>query len=157
MYKLKESKFDVLYEDIYFRSQSGGLITGDVVRFRKNALNDPRIKDMMEDYKKFIQEMMNSDRILKVSAVKQARPATQYGVGNSIFGYSVDVVEEYAPGLFKNPLTVPIEILERVDTGNDRQPVPDSLKRKDEVNIKPETFGNYVDANTLPTRSGTNL
>jgi hypothetical protein len=155
--KLKESKFNLLYEDVYNRYQSGGLVSGDIVRFRANALSNPRVKEMTEEYKQYIRDLMESDLILKVGAVKQARPAMQYGMANTIFGYSADIVQEYAPGLFKNPITVPIELLERVETGPNRSSVPDSLKRKDTTQIKPEKADKVVKPRTLSTRTDTDI
>lgn len=135
--KLQTSKFNVLCEDIYNRYQSGGLLSGDVVKFRRNALNNPAIKELDEGFKQVIRDMMNSDLNLKVGAIKPSRPGSQYGMQNTVYGYAVDIVQEYAPGLFKNPVTVPIEVLERVDSGANRQPIPDSLRRKERENIEP--------------------
>lgn len=147
MYKLKESKFSVLCEDIYNRFQSGGLVSGDIVKFRKNTLSNATIKGLDEAFKTYLTELMNSDLNLKVGAVKTIRPTAQYNMANTVYGYSVDVVQEYAPGMFKTPITVPIEVLERVDSGADRQPVPDSLRRKEKINIQPEEAADYHQPN----------
>ncbi len=138
MIKLKDSKFTMLYEDVYNRYMSGGLISGDIVKFRKNALSSPAFKDLDESFKEVIKGMMESDLNLKVGAIKASRPGTQYDMNNVITGYAVDVVQEYAPGLYKNPVTVPLEVLERQDYGANRPPIPDSLRRKDRENFTPE-------------------
>jgi hypothetical protein len=157
--KLKQSKFQVLYEDVYSRFQSGGLVAGDIVKFRSNVFNHPAIKEAMPEFKQIIQELKGSDLNLKVGAVRTIRPGQQYNLQNTIYGYSVDVIQEYAPGLFRTPVTVPIEVLERVeDTGNNRnpQPVPDSLKRKERINIKPEDASKYKDPHKLAANPGRN-
>lgn len=141
MFRLKNSSFDLLFEDVYTRFQSGGLLSGDIVTFRSNAMNHPAIKGATQDFQNMIRELMESDLNLKVGAIRTIRPGQQYHEQNTIYGFSVDIVQEYAPGLFRLPVTVPIEILERVDgTGTYRnpQPVPDSFRRKDRVNIEPE-------------------
>lgn len=136
--KLENSKFAILCEDVLNRYQTGGLLSGDFVKFRKGALNNPAFKDLDSTFKEMIKEMMESDLNLKVGAVKTSRPVSQYNMNNTIYGYSVDIVQEYAPGLYKNPMTVPMEVLERVDTGANLAPIPDSLRRKDRENFTPE-------------------
>ena len=44
-----------------------------------------------------------------------------------------DIYIEYAPGLYRNPMTVPSEVIEVLDDGNNRGPVPDSLRRKNKI------------------------
>jgi hypothetical protein len=180
MIRLKNSQFDLLFEDSFNRFQSGGLISGDVVKFRSGALNSPYLKNAEPSFKQLVRDLIESSLNLKVGAVRRSFPSQQYsgwseggqdsagdkvgeegrvrkagGVG-SAFGYSVDVVQEYAPGLWKNPITVPIELLERVEgTGQNRPPVPipDEWKRKERITIKPEKVPKYK--NRLETQSET--
>lgn len=168
MIRLTNSKFDLLFEDTYNRFQSGGLVSGDVVKFRSGVLNSPYLKNAEPGFKDMIKELIESTLNLKVGAVRAIRPAQQYtgwseggedSAGDRVgeegrvrknggpsFGWSVDVVQEYAPGLWRRPITVPIELLERVDgTGANCPPVPipDEWKRKDRINIKPEEAPKY--------------
>jgi len=131
-----QNKFSVLYEDVVTRFQSGGLMPGDVVKIRKDALNNPRIKGMTETYKAQLKNAIETDLNLRVSAIKSIRPNTSqnysgYGT-DAAADFHIDIVTEYAPGLWRNPITVPMEILELNDTGINMAPVPDSLKRKSE-------------------------
>lgn len=177
MMRLENSKFDLLFEDVYSRFQSGGLVTGDVVKFRRGALNSPFLKGAAPSLQQVIKELIESDLNLKVGAVRPMRPNQQYvgwseggqnskgnrvgeegrvnkDIGGPAIGYSVDVVQEYAPGLWRNPITIPIELIERVeDTGANTPPVPipDSWRRKDRSNIKPEKAPKYK--NRLETKS----
>jgi hypothetical protein len=78
----------------------------------------------------------NFDLNLRVGAVKSIYPTTtQNFVGGSEApdGVFLDIYIEYAPGLYRNPMTVPIEVVDMVDDGNNRGPVPDSLVRKNNV------------------------
>jgi len=148
MQKLK-SKFDKLFEDTIYRFQSGGVMNGDIVKFRKDALNNEKIKGMMENYQAQIRNAMETDLNLRVSAVKSVRPATTQnysGVGTDApADHYVDIVVEYAPGLWRDPITVPIEVLERVDTGINMAPVPDSLKKDDPTTNSSEVVTNDAD------------
>ena len=81
------------------------------------------------------------DLNLRVSALKSIYPTTSQnyrGGTESPDAIFADVIIEYAPGLYRNPMTVPIEAFELQDDGINRGPVPDSLKRKSKINIKPE-------------------
>ena len=126
-------KYDQLIENHITRFQSGGLMGGDIVKIRKDWAKNPKIKGMMENYKEMLQAMAASDLNLQVSSIKSIRPNStgNYDAGgtDAPADYYVDIVQSYAPGLWKNPVTVPIEILEIVETGINLPPVPDSLKR----------------------------
>jgi len=138
-----ETKFDVLYENVLERYQQGGFLIGDRVRFRKDVLKMDFFKNKGQNFLDVVRACMDPsfDLNLRVSALKSVYPTTSqnYRGGtespDSIFA---DVIIEYAPGLYRNPMTVPIEALELQDDGINRGPVPDSLKRKSRINIKPE-------------------
>jgi hypothetical protein len=138
-----ETKFDVLYENVLERYQQGGFLIGDRVRFRKDVLKMDFFKNKGQNFLDVVRACMDPsfDLNLRVSALKSIYPTTSqnYRGGtespDSIFA---DVIIEYAPGLYRNPMTVPIEALELQDDGINRGPVPDSLKRKSRINIKPE-------------------
>ena len=126
------SKFSNLVENHITRFQSGGLVGGDLVKLRADWKKNPKIKGMMENYKQMLEAISNSDLNLRVSVVKSIRPNSTGNYDTSSDApadYYVDIVQSYAPGLWKNPVTVPIEILEIVETGINLPPVPDSLKR----------------------------
>lgn len=128
-------KFEKIMEDTIYRFQNGGLLNGDIVKIRKDALNNDKVKKMSDPYREIIKNAMSTDLNLRVSAVKSIRPNTAgnytgtYGT-DAPADYYVDVVVEYAPGLFRDPITVPMEILERVDTGINLSPIAPSTVRK---------------------------
>lgn len=138
-----ETKFDVLYENVLERFQQGGFLIGDRVRFKKDVLKMDFFKNKGQNFLDVVRACMdpNFDLNLRISALKSIYPTTSqnYRGGtespDSIFA---DVIIEYAPGLYRNPMTVPIDALELQDDGINRGPVPDSLKRKSKINIKPE-------------------
>ena len=138
-----ETKFDVLFENMLERFQQGGFLIGDRVRFKKDALKMEFFKDKGTNFLDIVKACMDPsfDLNLRVSAVKSVYPTTSQnyrGGTESPDKIFVDVIIEYAPGLYRNPMTVPIETLELQDDGINRGPVPDSIKRKSKINIKPE-------------------
>jgi len=54
-----------------------------------------------------------------------------------------DIAVLHSPGFRGDPLTVPIEVLERQDFGASLPPTPDSLKRVSKITIKPEDASKY--------------
>ena len=55
--------------------------------------------------------------------------------------FLVDIVLEKAPGLFYDFVTVPMRVLEHVDTGVNLAPVPDSLRYDDKSSTDIEEYG----------------
>jgi len=156
--KIKDfkGKYDVIVETAITRFEMGGILSGDLVKFRKDVLKNDKVKVLTDQYKAMIQDAMNSDLNLRVSAIKSIRPTTSgyYGGGQgsgtrSPTDHYVDIVVEYAPGLWRNPMTVPIEVLEVVDTNGNLAPVPDSLKRKNKVEM-PKEVESTDDDRSLP-------
>lgn len=133
-----ETKFNVLFENLLERYQQGGLIIGDRVRFRKDCLKLDFFKEKGQNFLDIVKSCMdpNFDLNLRVSAIKSIYPTTTQnyrGGTESPDKIFVDVIVEYAPGLYRTPMTVPIECLELQDDGINTGPVPDSVKRKSKV------------------------
>lgn len=138
-----ETKFDVLFENLLERYQQGGFLIGDRVRFKKDALNSEFMKGKGQNFIDIVKSCMdpNFDLNLRISAIKSIYPTTTQnyrGGTESPDKIYADVIVEYAPGLYRTPMTVPIELLELQDDGINTGPVPDSVRRKSKINIKPE-------------------
>jgi len=125
-----ESTFSRLAEQATERFQQGGYINGDYVRLSKSIKTSQHYKGLPKQTQEKIDGILASDLHLRVSAIKSIRPAgySNDGSPNAAADYFVDVVQEYAPGLYKDPLTLPICCIELVDTADamGRMPPPDS-------------------------------
>jgi len=133
-----ETKFNVLFENLMERYQQGGILIGDRVRFRKDCLKLDFFKNKGQSFIEVVKSCMdpNFDLNLRVAAVKSVYPTTTQnyrGGTESPDKIFVDVIVEYAPGLYRTPMTVPIECLEILDDGINTGPVPDSVKRKSKI------------------------
>lgn len=120
------------------RFQQGGFINGDYIVIKKTITNSPYFKELPTQSQEYIKNCIASDLRMRVSAIKSIRPALQQVDGGLNAGgdFVVDVVVEYAPGLYKNPLTLPVQYIELVAGPTDgfgTLDAPDSLKRKDKV------------------------
>lgn len=135
MYKNFSSKFSVLCEEETTRFRNGGLLMGDYVKISPKALNHPKIKDRPASFIAKLGEYIKSEEPLKVSVVKSDKPATSNGLATASDVPDVlwaDVVQELSPGLWVNPLTLPIDVLDVVTPdGNNWAPEqPDKWKYK---------------------------
>lgn len=140
-----KGKYDTIIESTITRFRQGGILSGDLVRIRKDALKNDKVKSMTEQMRVMIEDCLNTDLNIRVSAIKSIRPTTSgYYSGGHNSGtsaptdYWVDIIKEYAPGVWRDVITVPIEILEVVDTNGNLAPVPDSVKRKNNVEMPKE-------------------
>jgi len=133
------NKFVKLYESAIQRFTRGGFLTGDLVKFTEGAFRDDFFKKQAPNYVQKAKSFSESGLNLRVSAVKAVRPTIHSGdIQNEAESFLVDIVQEIAPGLYREFLTVPAHVLTTIDTGINLAPVPDSLKRKDNTNIDPK-------------------
>ncbi|NDB82799.1 MAG: hypothetical protein EB127_08670 [Alphaproteobacteria bacterium] len=121
---MKKSKFIPLYETIYNRfKQGGGFLEGDVVKLKDNYKSAECYKNLPESIKQRLEDSAKSGYNLRVGRLHT--PDAQYGaLGNiSLPATHADLYQERAPGSFGNLVTVPIDILEVIDTGVNLPPV----------------------------------
>lgn len=158
------NKFDVLYENELERFQQGGIIVGDRVKFKKDALKLDYIAKRAQSYKDIIASCMEPtfDLTLRVGAVKSIYPTSStnfQGGYTAPDGVFLDIYIEYAPGLYRNPMTVPIEAIDVISDGVNRGPIPDSLRRKNNIHGPEEiqTQSDDVKANVNLTTQNVKL
>jgi len=137
-----ETKFDVLFENVLERYQQGGFIIGDRVKFKKDCMDMDFFKNKGQSFIDIVQSCMQEgfDLNLRIGAIKSKWPTTTQnyrGGSEAPDDQYADIYIEYAPGLYRNPMTVPIGVLELQEDGINRGPIPDSLKRKSKIEIKP--------------------
>jgi hypothetical protein len=146
-----KGKYEAIIESTLGRYQQGGIMGGDIVTIKKNALNHPKVKDMADNLKGNIKMLMDTDlniTVIGVRSTRDSRGEMSDGLGlsstTSPTDFWLDVAVLHSPGLRGDPITIPIEVAERVDFGGNMPSVPDSLKRKGNINIKPIDASKYV-------------
>jgi len=149
--------FTKLYEETLNRMQQGGLLEGDYVKIVKNWMKNPKIKEKSEGYLKALSDMTKSELPVKISAIKAERSESANGVVGSAdapTAHWADIITEYAPGLFTNVMTVPLEILQKIETGANFSPgIPKSWVRPNKTNIKPIAVKQSDPNRNLPTKN----
>jgi hypothetical protein len=138
-----EKKFVKILESTVARFKQGGLLTGDIVKFKTDVLANEWVKKQLPNMVERIKEFIESDKNIRVSAIKALRPSASGTVQSNeqVDDWYCDITQEEAPGFYLNFMTVPLEVLEQIDTGNNLAPIPDSQKfdpNNDRVVIKPQ-------------------
>lgn len=136
------SKFAELYESAIQRFTRGGLLVGDLVKLREGFANDEFFKKQSANYVEKIKEFIKSGLNIRVSSIKTVRPSYQPGnVYNEGSEFLADIVLEKAPGLYYDFITVPLSVLEHIDTGINLAPIPDGLRYDDKSSTDVEEVG----------------
>lgn len=150
-YKDFKSNFNVLAEMFTSRFQTGGVSVGDFCKIRKDALKNEFIKGKPSQFVDKINEIINSKLLLKIASVKSSKTDAPNEQGTTIVDkIFVDVVQEYAPGLWKEPITLPLEAIDIVTPeGNNWSPeIPKELIKKNPTQIKPKEVKDQKLANS---------
>lgn len=129
-----KSKFNALQESVISRYQQGqGFLAGDVVKFNeKKTLKSDWFKNKSESFQQLIQSMFSLDKNLRIGYMHKEFPDNIGGFGANLDGVYqyADIYIELSPANWTNPVSVPLDLLNRVEQGNNLQPVPDSIKDK---------------------------
>jgi hypothetical protein len=148
---MKNGKFIKLYETIYDRFKQGhGLLEGDVVKLKDGYKTSEQYKALPTSIQVRLEDSEKSGYNLRVGRLHT--PNAQYGS----MGYvalpatHADLYQERAPGAFGNLVTIPIGLLEPIDTGVNLPPVSKNNKRsgKEAPYQKPSKKGKNKDAAT---------
>ena len=135
-------KFINLYESSIQRFTRGGLLVGDLVKFKDGIFGDDFFKNQSANYVDKVKNFINSGLNIRVSSIKSVRPSYQPGnIQNEGSEFIVDVVLESVPGVYYDFLTVPARVLEHIDTGINLAPIPDSLRYNDRSSTDVDEFG----------------
>jgi hypothetical protein len=134
-----EDKFTKIFESNFQRFQGGGILPGDVVKLIDSISSLEWLKGQPDNVKDKIDELRGSDQNIRVISVRGKIPASSGDIqqDNQAEDFYCDVAAEMAPGLFHDPITIPLQALEIVDTQGNLPPIPDSQRYDDNTHITP--------------------
>ena len=143
---MKNSKFIPLYETITARYKQGaGFLEGDIVKLKSDYKSLDAFKELNETVKARIEDAEKTGYNLRVARLHT--PNNQYGS----YGYirlpatHADIYQEKAPGYFSNITTVPLSIIEAIDTGVNLAPISKNNRRDNGENQKPQKWKSNKD------------
>lgn len=135
-----KSKFNTLFESNFTRFQGGGFLTGDVVKLKSGWNDDDWCKSAPAQLIDMLNELDQSDLLIRVSSVKPIRSAVNSSVDQALGAddFFIDIVQETAPGRYTGKfVTVPQHLIELSGDNTTIPEIPDSLKREEKIDVKP--------------------
>lgn len=131
-------KFDAIYETVISRSETGGYLPGDIVKFRDGYKNTETYKYMPSTLKKEVDELATCG--LNIKVVQVGDKQSGYSIGNQFKPASqivLTIAADHGGGRTYGRVVVCPDMVDMVDVSAG-VPVPDQFKRKDTVIIKPK-------------------
>ncbi len=127
---MKNRKFVTLYETVYNRFKQGaGFLEGDVVKLKDSYKSSEGYKNLADSVKQRLEDASKSGYNLRLGRLHTpANSAGALGINVGLPATHADIYEEKTPGNFGNLVTIPIDLLEVIDTGVNLPPV--SAKNK---------------------------
>lgn len=142
-------KFDKIYETVIQRSEIGGILPGDIVKFRPGYKNTETYKSMPTTLQKEVDELATCGLNIKVVQIGNKMPS--YSAGNQFKPASqlvVTIAADHGGGRTYGRVTVCPDMIDIAELGNfGTGPIPDKFKRKDQVIIKPKPL--KIDQNLI--------
>jgi hypothetical protein len=137
---VKRNKFMSLFESAMNRYQRGGFLIGDVLKFNDNFKSQSEYGALGDNVKEFIDQMIESGLNIKVVGIKDDAPQ-RFPAGNNSSSLQVvlDIALDNTGGRFTHHCSIPCCLGQPGESPYPNlDPIPDEVRRKDKVNIKPE-------------------
>lgn len=133
-------KFDKIYESVISRSEHGGFLPGDFIKFRSGYKSTETYKSMPTLLQKEVDELATCGLNIKVVQVGDINSG--FSAGNQFKPASrvvLTIAADHGGGRTYGRVTVCPSMVDIAELGNfGTGPIPDKFKRKDEVIIKPK-------------------
>ncbi len=139
---MADKKFVNLHESYMRRYERGGFLVGDVFKFNDNFKSSDSYKTLGTNTHGLIDQMIDSGLHIRVIGIKDTSPARYPGNDETS---SIDVVLDIAldtgGGRYSHFCSIPCCLGQAVQYAPNLLPIPDAMRRKSKVNIKPEEVG----------------
>lgn len=133
-------KFDKIFETVIQRSEIGGILPGDFVKFRPGYKNTETYKSMPSTLQHEVDELATCG--LNIKVVQVGDKQSGFSAGNQFKPASqmvITIAADHGGGRTYGRVTVCPDMIDVAELGNfGTGPVPDKFKRKDIVIIKPK-------------------
>jgi len=113
------SNFTQICEETLNAYSQGGFLRGNYVIIKPDALKNEALKQISDPMKAIITDAIKKKTMFRISYIKSGNseaPSGPVDAPNIATGTLwADVVVEYAPGMWKDPMTLPVEVLKKVE------------------------------------------
>ena len=151
------SKFLTLYEAAMNRFARGGFLVGDRVTFTDKFKTTEEYKQLGQNVKDMIDQMIESGLNVRVTDIKNEYPSTAYAnPENSTGQVFLDIALDTGGGRYTHLCTIPQTFVQPQNDGVNLPPVPDNWKRPNSTVITPREVGDdFKDELNRQTDKGT--
>ena len=138
---MADKKFVNLHESYMRRYERGGFLVGDVFEFNDDYESTECYKALPKATKDLLTKMKDSGLHIRVTGIKDTAP-TRYPASSqqSSLDVNLNLALDEGGGRFSHYVTVPGLLGHAVQYAPNLLPIPDTLYRKSNVNIKPEEY-----------------
>tara|TARA_R110002051_G_scaffold83337_1_gene147672 strand:- start:84 stop:674 length:591 start_codon:yes stop_codon:yes gene_type:complete len=134
-------KFVSLHESYMKRYERGGFLVGDVFKFNDNYKSSDGYKELGKSTQGLITKLIDSGLHIRITGIKDTSPS-RYPANpdTSSLNVILNLALDTGGGRYSDHVSVPGSLGYSVEYYPNLLPIPDALRRKDNVNIKPEEY-----------------
>tara|TARA_R110001583_G_scaffold11403_4_gene51633 strand:+ start:14782 stop:15372 length:591 start_codon:yes stop_codon:yes gene_type:complete len=132
-------KFVNLHESYMRRYERGGFLVGDVFKFNDDYKNTDAYKYLGTNTQELLDQMIDSGLHIRVVGIKDTEP-TRYPASSdqSSLSVNLDIALDNGGGRYSHYCSIPGIFGQSVQYAPNLLPIPDAMRRKSKVTIKPE-------------------
>jgi hypothetical protein len=141
---MADKKFINLHESYMRRYERGGFLVGDVFKFNDDFKNTDAYKYLGTNTQELLDQMIDSGLHVRVVGIKDTAPA-RYPANDETSSLSVnlDIALDDGGGRYSHHCSIPGILGQSVQYAPNLLPIPDAMRRKSDVKIKPEEIEDY--------------
>ena len=145
-------KFVKLHESYMRRYERGGFLVGDVFKFNDNFKSSDGFKALGNNTKELIGQMIDSGLHIIVVGIKDSSPS-RYPASSqsSTLDVVLNIALDTGGGRYSHYCSIPGDLGQPIQYYPNLLPIPDAMKRPDNVILKPEELAE--DEENLANRS----
>jgi len=149
-------KFVKLHESYMRRYERGGFLVGDVFKFGDNFKSSDDYKELGANTQGLLDQMIDSGLHVRVVGIKDTDPA-RYPASSATSSLDVvlDIALDTGGGRYTHYCSIPGSLGQSVQYEPNLLPIPDAMRRKSDVQIKPEELDEEPDNIQNRTARGT--
>ena len=134
----KKKRFLPLLESYMRRYERGGFLVGDIFKFDKDFKSSDDYKQLGQNVKDLIDQITDSGLHIHVVNIRDENPQRYPGGGDGALLPILDIALSTSGGRTSHHVSIPCSLGAPISYDPNLPPIPDALRRKDKVNIKPE-------------------
>lgn len=135
----RRKKFLSLYESYMTRYERGGFLVGDIFKFNGNFRSHEDYKVLGQNVKDLIDQMIDSGLNIRVVGIKDTTsPIYPGNPQTSSLQVILTLALDSGGGRYTHLVAIPCCLGQPQPCGPNLPPIPDAIRRKNRVNIKPK-------------------